>query len=297
MDSEQVFMAEMRLKDLISQSKELSKEYDKAMLQATGPKTMKELDFEFSQTQLSREDLEKITAALNIHKEDKNISSAKLESIQKITEGLYGKQLSEINSETLKNELENLKALAEDRLKQEHLQETKNWEEIKSDKLMEGVRQSEAELEKPVSSPMLENNFFKHWKIYLLVILFLLPMLMLRKKEIKVIEVENQKDIEDIKLQWKKIKNLKLSPREEVIRYYNLLQESLKRIRYAGTEDPPSCIIYEDFKEDQPQLGKAAFAVTEIFAQCFYGNRQVNQKNLATFRKSLKLILKVFKFA
>lgn len=125
-----------------------------------------------------------------------------------------------------------------------------------------------------------------------LVVLFITYLL--RKKGIKKIITQDEQVIQELKDEWKKLKKLKLSPREEVIHYYNLYHESIQKIHYESHETPPSCIVYEDMKEFQPVLEKSTKVLTEVFAQCYYGDKEVSGDSLKYFRKAISIILKVY---
>lgn len=117
---------------------------------------------------------------------------------------------------------------------------------------------------------------------------------LLKKKGITKIEARDPEALKEMQEEWKKIRKLKLSPREEVIFHYNLFHESLQKIHYSEHEAPPSCRIYDDMKEINPDLEKPTFIITEVFAQCFYGHKEVNQDSLKLFRKALSKILLVY---
>jgi hypothetical protein len=142
-----------------------------------------------------------------------------------------------------------------------------------------------------------ESSFEKLKRILAIVglgIVLILLHQLLKKKGIHRIEANDPEALKEIQEEWKKIKKLKLSPREEVILYYNLFHESLQRMHYTDHEAPPSCRIYQDMKEINPDLEKPTFIITEIFAHCFYGNEEVNSDSLKLFRKALTKILKVY---
>ncbi len=110
------------------------------------------------------------------------------------------------------------------------------------------------------------------------------------KKGIKKVSVDDQELLLEIQADWKKTKSLKLSPKEEVITYYNLLHDSLQKISYVGHETPPSCIVCEDMTSSKNELALSSKLLTDIYARCFYGDKEVDAKNLNQFRKSLKQI-------
>jgi hypothetical protein len=43
-----------------------------------------------------------------------------------------------------------------------------------------------------------------------------------------------------------------------------------------------------------PKLDQATYDVTEVFTKCLYGNKEVNDSSLKTFRKGISTILKVY---
>lgn len=117
---------------------------------------------------------------------------------------------------------------------------------------------------------------------------------LLKKKGINKIEAADPEALKVMQDEWKKIRKLKLSPRDEVIFHYNLFHDSLQKIHYTDHEAPPSCCIYDDMKEMNPGLEKPTFIITEVFAQCYYGDKEVNLDSLKLFRKSLHKILQVY---
>ena len=290
-------MTQDQMEKLLADSKALSAEYDQELTKSLPDGIASELKLPDDKMELTREDIEKITAQLNMLKENRSLSSDEIISIQKINEQISGKQLHEIRPEALSSELSKLQELEQKRSVTEKQAHELKQKENKSENILKEAQAAESELKKKEEKPGILDALKKHWKLFIFISVILLASRWLGKKGIKIIEVAQTEDIQELKQRWKKLRRMKLSPRDEVIHYYNLLQESLQKIRYSDIEAPPSCIIYEDFREDQPELDKAAYAVTEIYSQCFYGKRQVNPKNLLVFRKALKRMLKVFKLA
>ncbi len=80
---------------------------------------------------------------------------------------------------------------------------------------------------------------------------------------------------------------------EEVILHYNLLHNFLREVQYLDGETPPSCIVQKDVSELHPEIEKATFSVTDIYACCFYGNKEVSDDVLKVFRRSIGKVFKV----
>lgn len=125
-------------------------------------------------------------------------------------------------------------------------------------------------------------------------VVFLLVNYMLKKKGIKKVEVSDPEILDELRGEWKTLRNLNLTPREEVIHFYNLFHVSLQKIHYSEHEAPPSCIIYEDMKKNNPELESPTLVITELFAQCFYGGGDVSNAALKKYRKSFTRVLTVY---
>lgn len=164
-------------------------------------------------------------------------------------------------------------------------------DQVQKEKLLEPLKKKEIPK---------ESQFKKLERILAIACLALIFFLIRRylfKKGITKIEARDPEALKAIQDEWKKIRKLRLSPREEVIFHYNLFHESLQKIHYSEHEAPPSCRIYDDMKEINPELEKPTFIITEVFAQCFYGNKEVNADSLKIFRKALAKILRVYQFS
>jgi hypothetical protein len=125
-------------------------------------------------------------------------------------------------------------------------------------------------------------------------LVFLFANYMLKKKGIKKVEASDPEILDELRNEWQSLRKLNLSPREEVIHFYNLFHVSLQKIHYSEHEAPPSCIIYEDMKKNNPELESSTLVITELFAQCFYGGEDVSIAALKKYRKSFTRILNVY---
>lgn len=146
--------------------------------------------------------------------------------------------------------------------------------------------------------PPKERDWFKVLKrlapiLCFLVIAFFLYYLLKRKKVIKVL-TGNPEDLTELKQLWRELRKKKLSPREEVIQGYNFFHEALQKIHYPEHEAPPSCLILQDMQSFNPDLEKATFVITEVFARCFYGGKEVTLDHLVKFRKAISQALRVY---
>lgn len=154
------------------------------------------------------------------------------------------------------------------------------------------------QLSKPMDEqkkPAQDRDWMRKIKpLLLLAGLFLLMRFFLKKKGIKQVSAADPEILQELVQKWKQIRKRSFTPREEVIHYYHLFHESLQKIHYAKIETPPSCIVASEMEHLNPELTKATKAVTEIFAQCFYGDKEVSKDALALFRRGLKRILVVY---
>ncbi|MFL5785332.1 MAG: hypothetical protein ACJ76H_12015, partial [Bacteriovoracaceae bacterium] len=116
------------------------------------------------------------------------------------------------------------------------------------------------------------------------------------KKGVKKARVVPEHIREDIAEELRKLQNKKLSAREEVIETYNVLHDGLHYLVFEK-ETPPSCIVYEEMAHSEPTLDKPSFAVTEIYAKTFYGERDVSPEDLSIFRKNVRKIFSYFEIS
>lgn len=185
-----------------------------------------------------------------------------IESLQKI-----GQEQKAIKEKILtENKIEKIKVEKVEDLKEKPVQEKKSW----MSKL------------KRLLPP-----------IIFIIILFILHYFF-SKKGIKKVEPLNQEVLEELQNEWLKARKLKFSPREEVIYFYNLFHKSMQKIHYQDHETPPSCIVYENMKTQNPDIENSTLVVTEVYAQCFYGDQDVTSEALKLFRKSLNKIVRIY---
>ena len=116
----------------------------------------------------------------------------------------------------------------------------------------------------------------------------------LKKKGVKKVEAFDPETLIELKAEWKALRKLSLSPRDEVIHYYNLFHNSLQKIHYSAHEAPPSCIIYDDMIKNNFELHRPTLVITDVFARCYYGEADVTSDSLKIFRKALWEILRVY---
>ena len=117
------------------------------------------------------------------------------------------------------------------------------------------------------------------------------------ENEFFVIATLDPETLKELIRDWKKLGELNLSPREEVIHYYNLFHDAVQKVHYTAHETPPSCIVFEDLKDVNPKLEKSVYVVTGLYTRCFYGNKDVNEKAVKTFRKGMTNIMRVYGIA
>jgi hypothetical protein len=145
-----------------------------------------------------------------------------------------------------------------------------------------------------------DNNNFELIKkilpLLFLIIIIVYVLYRLKKRGIKKVEPDDPKIILELQKKWSNIKKLKLSPREEIIMSYNFFHDCLKEIHYQH-ESPPSCIIYTDLSEISPELEKSTLPITDIFAQVFYGDKEITKEKLVLFRQGMKKFLKFYQLS
>ncbi len=129
--------------------------------------------------------------------------------------------------------------------------------------------------------------------LLLLLACFALVIYLVNRRGIRKIEVEDR-ELQEVTAALRKLRALRLSPRDEVIHFYNLLHDLLQKVHYLPKETPPSCIVNADLPDIHPKLARATFVVTETFARCFYGGEDVSPRDLSAFRKALRSLLVVY---
>lgn len=154
---------------------------------------------------------------------------------------------------------------------------------------------SREEITKPFTKP--EFSFKKFLPLVVIILIVLLFQYFMRKKGVKKIETLDPEVLKELNREWKKLKKLSLSPKDEVIHFYNLFHDAVQKVHYVAHETPPSCIVFDDLKEVNPKLEKSVFVVTELYTRCFYGNKEVTEKALKTFRKGILNIMRVYGIA
>lgn len=131
-------------------------------------------------------------------------------------------------------------------------------------------------------------------------ILFILNFInkFFKKTEYKDLEtiIDNEEEEAVIKNELNSLKKMKLSPKEEVMLYYEVVYKILKLYHFPDHEAPPPMEVYDQVKAKHISIQKQLFNVTETFCQSFYGNHPVSKEHLVNFRKSLLPILINFGF-
>lgn len=178
----------------------------------------------------------------------------------------------------------------------EKLEATKQIDRLKNEVSRTEPLKSSSENQREALKAFDKKEF--NWKKLIPPLMLLLAFFIfshfLRKKGIKEIQIHDPDLLEELKTQWKDLKKLKLSPREEVIHFYNILHDIFQKVHYQEHETPPSCIVFQDMKDFNPKLDRATYLVTEIYCRCFYGNKEVTNPDLKSFRKAVNSILHVY---
>lgn len=295
------------MKSLMENMKNLKTDFNQS-LGAQGGQTFSEIEkdsFSKLKDDLELSDEEKNNLASFINKTSEQLNSmppsAQKESIsnemEKIQKAMQEKTFS------AKEQADITEALQKIASTQNALAENSREEAIKAANIApEPDQNKQQEILEPLQKKeQPETSWFEKFKRILAIAALALTVFylhhLLKKKGISKIEATDPEVLKEMQDEWKKIRKLKLSPREEVIFHYNLFHESLQKIHYNTHEAPPSCRIYDDMKELNPDLEKPTFIITEVFAQCFYGNKEVNNDSLKLFRKALTKILRVYQLS
>lgn len=124
-------------------------------------------------------------------------------------------------------------------------------------------------------------------------LLFFRLLSLFGKKKIKRVRGISDDVKEEIEEALAALNKRRLSPREEVIETYNVFHDALELLVFH-CETPPSCIVYEGIRASEPELDGPTFAITETFAQTFYGDKDPGPGELQKFRAGVKRVFKFF---
>ena len=242
-------------------------------------------------TGITRKEQQELLKLINEGRNKTDISPDQNNAIANIKNELVSKDLQQVDREQLRKELEKLKQIeiqASSKSKQPKPLEYKRSSEVfkKSSEVRKNLKEQKNGFE--------WNRIKKILPILLLTLVLWYLTNRLKKTGIETIETPEPKDLPELRKKWRLLRKMKLSPREEIIAHYNLFHECMQKIHYSDHEAPPSCIIDKDLMEITPKLSKSSHALTEIYAQCFYGNKNVHDKALVIFRKAMKNVLKVY---
>ena len=118
-------------------------------------------------------------------------------------------------------------------------------------------------------------------------------LLLLLRKNKKLSDSKLDKEvINDLILGVKKIQRKKLSPNEEIIESYNVFKETMKKIEYDDIEVPPPKILFEHILKGSKRFEDETWFVTDIFCNCYYGQKEANSQELSIFRKSFLRVIR-----
>lgn len=291
---------EQNLQEIIGGSEELISDYEKTLKDVNiDKKTLRINSFKLQDLDqkigISRTEQDEIKSFLNQVSDNGSSNPDLMKEVEGLKEVLKNANLSDVNREQVTQaitkiaDMKSLDELSALKVEKDKLQA------MKRDNLAETSRDNIKKMKRDQKErKSWFDKIFQHWKVFLFVLIIFIFQRLLMKKGITTVEVPQPEDLPELKEKWTKMRKRKLSPREEVIIYYNLFHESMQKFHYAQMEAPPSCIISDDMKDFNPDLHKATFAITEIYAQCFYGNRAVAPKTLQIFRKALGKLLKVY---
>lgn len=128
-----------------------------------------------------------------------------------------------------------------------------------------------------------------------------LTVLYFIKKFFKKTKIEKISKIElsdgekrELKDSLSDLKRNKLSPKEEIIQYYIIIQKTIKSLYYKEVEPPPPLELYHQFSPKHVNLAEPFQNITEILCDTVYGDKKITKESLKIYRKSVFPLLKFF---
>jgi len=126
------------------------------------------------------------------------------------------------------------------------------------------------------------------WWILSLFFLIVYVKSLLEKKEARILGPRQTKEVIN---ELKKLRSLKLSPREEVIKSYNLWREKIQAVHFEGSEVPPPMNLASYFYSNRKKMHYSLNNISQTFCDCYYGGLNTSEKELLSFRKNIQEIL------
>jgi hypothetical protein len=151
---------------------------------------------------------------------------------------------------------------------------------------------------KPLIDEILLNNILKALKSIFILILIIVAFGFLVKYFTKtpidkLKKVDEAKElIATFKAEIIALKNTELSPRDEIIKYYEIFYLFIKGRHYPETEAPPPTELFHQIESFYSPLNNQLETVTDIFCQTVYGKHEVHEQKLMNFRNSIEVIFK-----
>lgn len=111
-----------------------------------------------------------------------------------------------------------------------------------------------------------------------------------KNKSSNQISLPNQvrKRLKDL---YKELLKSRLSPFEEVLKSYYLVEIAMKEIEFPRTEDLPPQNYFEIVNSKFPFLGGPLKVITQLFNHVFYGEKNPSSSDIVSLRISLKELL------
>jgi ferritin len=148
-------------------------------------------------------------------------------------------------------------------------------------------------IEKPFISEALLTQLLKLFKSILILSAVFVILIFLNKilkkanqKELKQFKPEDDQQINMTK-EIVQLKKLKLTPKEEIMLYYELFYKMIKSIHYPDVEAPPPTELFNQVSNKYQKIEMHLKNITEIFSSSFYGNHPISEKDLKQFRQSI----------
>jgi hypothetical protein len=152
--------------------------------------------------------------------------------------------------------------------------------------------------QKPLINEILLNNILNAIKSLIIITLIILILGFLLRYFTKT-PIENLKRVDEIKelistftKEITALKKIELSPRDEIIKYYELFYLFIKGRHYPESEAPPPTELFHQIESTYSPINNQLKTITDIFCQTVYGKYEVQDQQLKAFRNSINIVFK-----
>jgi hypothetical protein len=108
------------------------------------------------------------------------------------------------------------------------------------------------------------------------------------KKKTRIL---SSSQINEVIKDLKRLRSLKLTPNQEIIKSYNLWRDKIHEVHFEGLEVPPPMNLAAYFYSHQKKLHHSLNSISQAFCDCYYGDLRASEKELKSFRKNIQEIL------